>query len=79
MMLVVVVERNHDGGAGGGGVVPPVHAAELRHNLANHEDFWRGAVEKGEVVSHLEELPREKDKYIGTSIVTWGTTRVAES
>jgi hypothetical protein len=27
------------GRAGGGGVVPPVHAAELKHNLANHEDF----------------------------------------
>jgi hypothetical protein len=44
MMFGEVVERNHGGRGREGGVAPLLNAAELRHDLTNHEDFYGGTV-----------------------------------
>jgi len=39
-MFDEVVERNHGGRGREGRVVSPLNAAELRHDLTNHEDLY---------------------------------------
>jgi hypothetical protein len=50
-MFGEVVERNHGGRGREGGVVPLLNAAELRHDLTNHEDFCGGTVVRMRVMN----------------------------